>query len=172
MSGVLEELHAQRKAEEARKKRIADQQAKAKARSQAQMAGLEGMMAGAENLAKRISRRTESLREAAHDLDDSNTEKRRIQIDFVNNRQPKYNMTSTMKQDHERKPLWVCPDGMIFLEAENPLYKQAYDFLVAIAEPVSRPEFIHEYKLTPYSLFAAVSSLLLGMTWFVFFPRF
>ena len=26
-----------------------------------------------------------------------------------------------------------------------------------IAEPVSRPEFIHEYKLTSYSLYAAVS---------------
>lgn len=34
---------------------------------------------------------------------------------------------------------------------------QAYDFLVAIAEPVSRPEFVHEYKLTPYSLYAAVA---------------
>lgn len=35
--------------------------------------------------------------------------------------------------------------------------RQAYDFLVAIAEPVSRPEFVHEYKLTPYSLYAAVA---------------
>lgn len=34
---------------------------------------------------------------------------------------------------------------------------QAYDFLVAISEPVSRPEFVHEYKLTPYSLYAAVA---------------
>lgn len=34
---------------------------------------------------------------------------------------------------------------------------KAYDFLVAIAEPVSRPEFVHEYKLTPYSLYAAVA---------------
>lgn len=29
--------------------------------------------------------------------------------------------------------------------------------MVAIAEPVSRPEFVHEYKLTPYSLYAAVA---------------
>lgn len=28
---------------------------------------------------------------------------------------------------------------------------------MAIAEPVSRPEFVHEYKLTPYSLYAAVA---------------
>ena len=35
--------------------------------------------------------------------------------------------------------------------------KQAYDFLIAIAEPVCRPECIHEYQLTPHSLYAAVS---------------
>lgn len=29
--------------------------------------------------------------------------------------------------------------------------------MVAIAEPVARPEFVHEYKLTPYSLYAAVA---------------
>lgn len=38
------------------------------------------------------------------------------------------------------------------------MYAQAYDFLVAIAEPVARPEFLHEYKLTPYSLYAAVAT--------------
>ena len=37
-------------------------------------------------------------------------------------------------------------------------YTQAYDFLVAIAEPVARPEFIHQYKLTPHSLYAAVAT--------------
>jgi DNA excision repair protein ERCC-3 len=30
--------------------------------------------------------------------------------------------------------------------------------LVAIAEPVARPEFVHQYKLTPYSLYAAVAT--------------
>ncbi|EFN57091.1 hypothetical protein CHLNCDRAFT_57434 [Chlorella variabilis] len=54
-------------------------------------------------------------------------------------------------------PLWVCPDCRVFLETFSPVYKQAYDFLIAIAEPVSRPEFIHEYQLTPHSLYAAVS---------------
>jgi DNA excision repair protein ERCC-3 len=43
-----------------------------------------------------------------------------------------------------RRPLWVCPDGRIFLETFSPVYRQAYDFLIAIAEPVSRPESIHE----------------------------
>ncbi len=55
------------------------------------------------------------------------------------------------------RPLWICPDGRIFLEATNKHYLKAYDFLVAIAEPVSRPEFVHEYKITPYSLYAAVA---------------
>lgn len=36
------------------------------------------------------------------------------------------------------RPIWVCPDGHIFLESFSPLYQQAYDFLIAIAEPVSR----------------------------------
>lgn len=34
---------------------------------------------------------------------------------------------------------------------------KAYDFLIAIAEPVSRPQCIHEYLLTSHSLYAAVS---------------
>jgi len=37
------------------------------------------------------------------------------------------------------------------------VYKHAHDFLIAISEPVCRPELIHEYKLTSYSLYAAVS---------------
>jgi len=44
------------------------------------------------------------------------------------------------------------------LEAFHDLYTQAYDFLVAISEPVARPEFLHQYKLTPYSLYAAVAT--------------
>ncbi|CAM9461644.1 unnamed protein product [Discosporangium mesarthrocarpum] len=62
-----------------------------------------------------------------------------------------------LKPQHENRPIWVLPDGHIFLEAASLYYIQAYDFLVAIAEPVSRPEFVHEYKLTPYSLYAAVA---------------
>lgn len=53
--------------------------------------------------------------------------------------------------------LCQAPDGHIFLEAFSPVYKYAQDFLVAIAEPVCRPNHIHEYKLTAYSLYAAVS---------------
>lgn len=62
-----------------------------------------------------------------------------------------------LKKDHEQRPMWVLPTGMIFLEATSPLYSIVHDFLVAIAEPVSRPEFLHEYRLTQNSLFTAVS---------------
>ncbi|SPO29360.1 probable SSL2 - DNA helicase [Ustilago trichophora] len=63
-----------------------------------------------------------------------------------------------LKLDHASRPLWISPDdGHIILEGFSPLAEQAQDFLIAIAEPVSRPAYIHEYKLTPYSLYAAVS---------------
>lgn len=51
----------------------------------------------------------------------------------------------------------MAPNGHIFLETFSPVYRHAHDFLIAISEPVCRPEFIHEYKLTSYSLYAAVS---------------
>ncbi|KAF9003082.1 P-loop containing nucleoside triphosphate hydrolase protein [Cyathus striatus] len=63
-----------------------------------------------------------------------------------------------LKSDHASRPLWISPeDGHIILEAFSPIAEQAQDFLTAISEPVSRPAFIHEYKLTSYSLYAAVS---------------
>merc|ERR1712136_81951 len=62
-----------------------------------------------------------------------------------------------MKSDHGSRPIYVAPDGHIFLESFSPVYKHARDFLIAIAEPVCRPQFIHEFRLTPYSLYAAVS---------------
>ncbi|KAK6777657.1 hypothetical protein RDI58_024375 [Solanum bulbocastanum] len=51
-----------------------------------------------------------------------------------------------LKPDHENRPLRVCCDGRVFLETSSPIYHQASDFLIAIAEPVSRPNSIHEYK--------------------------
>ncbi|MBN3310590.1 ERCC3 helicase, partial [Amia calva] len=68
-----------------------------------------------------------------------------------------YRLQMLLKKDHTSRPIWVAPDGHIFLEAFSPVYKYAQDFLVAIAEPVCRPIHIHEYKLTAYSLYAAVS---------------
>uniref|UniRef100_UPI00358FB4AF general transcription and DNA repair factor IIH helicase/translocase subunit XPB isoform X2 n=1 Tax=Myxine glutinosa TaxID=7769 RepID=UPI00358FB4AF len=68
-----------------------------------------------------------------------------------------YRKQMHLKPDHKSRPLWVAPNGHIFLEAMSPVYKYAHDFLIAIAEPVCRPTTIHEYKLTAYSLYAAVS---------------
>ncbi|KAF5306668.1 hypothetical protein FQR65_LT07223 [Abscondita terminalis] len=68
-----------------------------------------------------------------------------------------YRSQMILKTDHNSRPLWVAPNGHIFLESFSPVYKHAHDFLIAISEPVCRPEFIHEYKLTAYSLYAAVS---------------
>lgn len=65
--------------------------------------------------------------------------------------------TISLKKDHDVRPLWVSEEGAVFVETASPLHEVAQDFLTAIAEPVSRPEWIHEYKLTPYSLYAAVS---------------
>eukprot|EP00948_MAST-09A_sp_MAST-9A-sp1_P001096 g1096.t1 len=59
------------------------------------------------------------------------------------------------KADSGRRPVWVTPNNHIFLESWSELYPIAYEFLVAVAEPVSRPEYIHEYKLTEYSLYGA-----------------
>jgi DNA excision repair protein ERCC-3 len=44
-----------------------------------------------------------------------------------------------LKPDHASRPLWISPeDGHIILEGFSPIADQAQDFLVAIAEPVSR----------------------------------
>ncbi|RPA81794.1 DNA repair helicase RAD25 [Ascobolus immersus RN42] len=64
----------------------------------------------------------------------------------------------TLKADHEARPLWISPrNGKIIMESFSPLAGQAQDFLTTIAEPLSRPKFLHEYRLTPHSLYAAVS---------------
>ena len=39
-----------------------------------------------------------------------------------------------LKQDHENRPIYVCANKHIFLEAFSIFYLPAYDFLVAIAE--------------------------------------
>ncbi|EFC41711.1 predicted protein [Naegleria gruberi] len=70
-----------------------------------------------------------------------------------------------LKSDHESRPIWVCSgdngDYHIFMETNTPVYQQAYDFLVAIAEPISRMENLHEYQLKEFSLYGAVS---IGLT--------
>ncbi|XP_076439596.1 general transcription and DNA repair factor IIH helicase/translocase subunit XPB-like [Babylonia areolata] len=68
-----------------------------------------------------------------------------------------YRKLLTLKPDNTSRPLWIAPNGHVFLESFSPVYRHAHDFLIAISEPVCRPENIHEYKLTAYSLYAAVS---------------
>ncbi|KAI3963795.1 hypothetical protein MKW98_029905 [Papaver atlanticum] len=67
-------------------------------------------------------------------------------------------MASELKQDHINRPLSLYSDGRLILETCSPFYKQASDFLIEIAEPVCRLDSKHEYKLTPCSLYAAVSA--------------
>ncbi|KAI5294801.1 hypothetical protein KEM52_003159 [Ascosphaera acerosa] len=63
-----------------------------------------------------------------------------------------------LKPDHANRPLWIEPlKGTITLESFSPLAPQAQDFLTTIAEPLSRPAHLHEYRLTGNSLYAAVS---------------
>lgn len=63
-----------------------------------------------------------------------------------------------LKPDHFSRPIWISPlDSRIILESFSPLAEQAQDFLITIAEPISRPSHIHEYTITPPSLYAAVS---------------
>ncbi|KAK7009623.1 TFIIH basal transcription factor complex helicase XPB subunit [Biomphalaria glabrata] len=68
-----------------------------------------------------------------------------------------YRQTLELKSDHKSRPLWIAPNGHVFLESFSPVYRHAHDFLIAISEPVCRPTHVHEYKLTAYSLYAAVS---------------
>jgi DNA excision repair protein ERCC-3 len=62
-----------------------------------------------------------------------------------------------LKPDHYNRPLWVNDAGGIILESFHPLFDEAQDFLINIAEPQSRVSKMHEYQLTTHSLFAAVS---------------
>jgi len=63
-----------------------------------------------------------------------------------------------LQPDHPKRPLWVCPGGRVIFETFHPQAAQVADFLIAIAEPVSRPEAVHEYQMTVLSLSAAVST--------------
>ena len=62
-----------------------------------------------------------------------------------------------LKTDYSDRPCYVTADRKVVMEAFSPLSKQAQDFLVAIAEPVTRPQLLHEYRITEFSLYAAIS---------------
>jgi DNA excision repair protein ERCC-3 len=67
------------------------------------------------------------------------------------------NLDQALKPDADARPLWVNHDGRIIMESFSPIFDEAQDFLINIAEPVSRVSRMHEYMLTAHSLFAAVS---------------
>jgi DNA excision repair protein ERCC-3 len=56
------------------------------------------------------------------------------------------------------KPVWIFSDGYLVFETFLGSLEEIQDFLVTISEPVVRTKLIHEYILTPYSLYAAVTS--------------
>ncbi|RSL54998.1 putative DNA repair helicase ercc3 [Fusarium duplospermum] len=63
-----------------------------------------------------------------------------------------------LKPDHKSRPMWIDPGkGVIIMEKFSSMAGPATDFLITIAEPRSRPAFLHEYIMTPHSLYAAVS---------------
>ena len=66
-----------------------------------------------------------------------------------------------LRPDHQNRPLWIDGSGGLILENFHPLAPHVQDFLVTVAETVSRPAFMHEYRLTTHSLDAAVA---LGLT--------
>ena len=99
------------------------------------------------------------------DVDESEVEvdRRMADIDSDDDEVPSSRDFSLLplKADHARRPIWVCPNGRVFLDTSSAIYRQAYDFLIAISDPVCRPQFIHEYQITSYSLYAAASLGLL-----------
>lgn len=62
-----------------------------------------------------------------------------------------------LKADHLRRPIWVLPDGRIFMEVFAPYYREVYDFLISIAHPLARTRLMHQYKINHGSLYAATS---------------
>jgi DNA excision repair protein ERCC-3 len=62
-----------------------------------------------------------------------------------------------LKPDHEKRPIWIANNNIIILEAFSKYYNQAYDFLIDIAEPISRPTYFQTYQLTEDSLYSAVA---------------
>ncbi|CAF3380371.1 unnamed protein product, partial [Rotaria sp. Silwood2] len=49
---------------------------------------------------------------------------------------------------HENHPLWITPDGHVFLESFSSAYNQSHVFIITIADLISRSEYIQEHKLS------------------------
>ena len=63
-----------------------------------------------------------------------------------------------LKPDHKDRPMWIdARKRRITLESFHPLALMAQEFLVTVAEPLSRPTYLHEYVMTVHSLYTAIS---------------
>lgn len=66
----------------------------------------------------------------------------------------------------EERPLWISPPrssedgggGRIYLENFSKHYAEAYDLVIAVAEPISRQKLIQEFRIDKYPLYGAAST--------------
>jgi len=65
--------------------------------------------------------------------------------------------SQVLKPDHASRPIMVLPTGYILMETFRTISRPCMDFITALAEPVSRPEYIHEFQITIFSLYGAIS---------------
>jgi DNA excision repair protein ERCC-3 len=118
----------------------------------------------------------------ATDSEKEHIRKARAKLDFSSFQGAKHKSTQrsvfgekdfswlSLKPDHSNRPLWIDPNvsmgskkgPKITLESFSPLAAQATDLLTTIAEPQSRPSYVHEYRFTEHSLYAALSVGLRG----------
>ncbi|CBZ53904.1 hypothetical protein NCLIV_036860 [Neospora caninum Liverpool] len=68
-----------------------------------------------------------------------------------------YGSKLSLKADHAHRPLWVCQDGSILLETFSAASRQANELLLTMAEPICRGDFVHEFQITIFSLYAGIS---------------
>lgn len=59
--------------------------------------------------------------------------------------------------DNNDRPLYITDDLHIFLESFSTMFSKVKKFVIAIAEPIDRDDYMHEYVLTPSSLYSAAS---------------
>lgn len=60
------------------------------------------------------------------------------------------------KPNHDQLPLLILPDNNLLVYTQCPCYKTIYNYLISFSEPVNRPRFIHEYRITKFSLYTAM----------------
>ena len=64
-----------------------------------------------------------------------------------------------MKPNHVEFPCYVLENGTIYVNTFVRFGHTASDFISSIAEPISRPQYVHEYRLTSFSLLSAISDM-------------